>query len=116
MIPMRLQTGGVYQRSSDKTATFGQRRVPVASSTKKPGARIPTTQQEAPMEISWVPLSGSSGKGGGDGQRRSQSGNEKSRRKGVESFGAGLEKGIEEHINLGESDRQGRTHRTTRLR
>jgi len=116
MVPIRPQTSGAYQRSGDKTVTFGQRRAPVAStSTKKPG-RTPNVQQEDPMEISWVPSSGSGGKGGGNGQRRGQSGNENGRRKGIESFGAGLERGFEEHANLGESDRQGRTHRRKGVR
>ena len=116
MVPMRPQTGG--QRSSDKAATFGQRRTPVAStSTKKSGARRSTAQREdAPMEISWVPTSGSGGKDGDAGKRRDQSGNEKGRRKGVESFGAGLERGFEEHADLAESDRKGRTHRRKGVR
>jgi len=113
MVPIRPQTGGTYQRSGDKTVTFGQRRAPEAStSTKKPG-RTHSVQQEAPMEISWVPSSGSGGKGGGNGQRREH---ENGRPKGVESFGAGLERGFEEHANLGESDRQGRTHRRKGVR
>jgi len=115
MVPMRPQTGG--HRSSDKTATFGQRRAPVASSsTKQPDARRSTAQQEdAPMEISWVPSSGS-GEKDGAGKRRDQSGNEKGRRKGVESFGAGLERGFEEHADLAESDRKGRTQRRKGVR
>lgn len=116
MVPMRPQAGG--QRSSDKTATFGQRRAPVASaSSKKPGARRSNAQQDdAPMEISWVPSSGSGGKDDGAGKRRDQSGNEKGRRKGVESFGAGLERGFEEHADLADSDRKGRTHRRKGVR
>jgi ribosome biogenesis protein ENP2 len=117
MVPMRPQTG--EQRSGDKTATFGQRRTLVASSTstKKSGARRPTVQQEdAPMEISWVPSSGSGGKDGDAGKGRDQPRNEKGRRKGVESFGAGLERGFEEHADIAESDRKGRTHRRKGVR
>jgi ribosome biogenesis protein ENP2 len=72
------------------------------------------------MEVSWVPSS-SSGiideddelvSGGG----RSSKGKGHERRKGVESFGAGMERGGEEHSQLSESDRKGRTERRKGIR
>lgn len=67
--------------------------------------------------MSWVPSS--SGpiaeddmlvEGGGGGKKRSD------RRKGVEVFGAGMERGGEEPVDQSESDRKGRTHRRKGVR
>ncbi|KAF8970211.1 NUC153 and WD40 repeat-containing nucleolar rRNA processing-related protein [Flammula alnicola] len=117
MVPIRPQTGGPSQNLGDKNATFGQRRTPVSSNTaRKSGVRQGHAEADAPMEISWVPSSGSGGRDGGDGQDRERPGKDKVRRKGVESFGAGLERGVEEKADMGDSERQGRMHRRKGVR
>ncbi|KAF9564474.1 NUC153 and WD40 repeat-containing nucleolar rRNA processing-related protein [Agrocybe pediades] len=115
MVPMRPLAAGQSQRSGDKNATFGQRRVPQSSNnnTMNAGSRKTSgaaAAADAPMEISWIPSS--SGNDGG-GEEKLKSGSAKSRRKGVESFGAGLERGVEENADVAESERHGRTKRRT---
>lgn len=109
MAPLRPQTS-TSQTFGDKAATFGQRRAPAPSSasSKKSGARKShAVDADASMEISWVPSGSSSARDGGESKERSS----KTCRKGVESFGAGLERGIEENTDLGDAERQGRTKR-----
>ncbi|KAF8899768.1 WD repeat-containing protein [Gymnopilus junonius] len=128
MVPMRPQTAGLSQRagsSIDKNATFGQRRAPPSkenalASGKKPAFRGRRSagandhDDRGPMEISWVPSS--SGNKDGDGEEGGRR-KDKARRKGVETFGAGLEKGaVEDKADLAESERHGRTHRRQGIR
>ena len=123
MVPMRAQIGGVSGRSFDSNSTFGQRRAPGNSSNgakRSGGSRKSTTDPDMPMEISWVPSS-SSGKddlehGGGRGKTPKGKGKDGvGRQKGLESFGAGLQRGIIEK-EVADSDRQGRTHRRKGVR
>ncbi|KII91223.1 hypothetical protein PLICRDRAFT_37941 [Plicaturopsis crispa FD-325 SS-3] len=115
-VPMRAQTGSA-RRGADKNATFGQRRL----SAGKPPGRPASAHRVADggFETSWVP---SSTRGGdaddmlvpGGGERK---GKDKDKRKGVESFGAGMEKGGEERsVELSESERKGRTQRRKGIR
>ncbi|KAF8157008.1 NUC153 and WD40 repeat-containing nucleolar rRNA processing-related protein [Crassisporium funariophilum] len=118
MVPMRPQTGPNSQRLGDKNATFGQRRMPASSSTssaKRPSVKKAHVDDDAPMEISWVPSSstGSGGKDSGEGKGKMRG---KEKRKGVEVFGAGLERGVEERSDANESERQGRTQRRKGVR
>lgn len=112
MVPLRAQAGGASQSAGDRGATFGERRAPVASARKSGGSRQPRTE-DAPMEISWVP-SGSAGKVDDDGEGRPKA--KVPHRKGVESFGAGLERGVEENANVDDAERQGRTQRRKGVR
>ena len=120
MVPMRPQTTGNNnaQRPGDKDATFGQRRMPRSASsgdTKKKSS-FRGQANEAAMEISWVPSSSSSTVDGKDRHSKSRNGKDKDR-KGVETFGAGLERGIEERVEFSnESERQGRSHRRKGVR
>ncbi|KAF8180377.1 NUC153 and WD40 repeat-containing nucleolar rRNA processing-related protein [Pholiota molesta] len=84
-------------------ATFGQRRTPVSTtSTKKSGVRKSRADEEGPMEISWVPSSSSARDDeDGDGKKSGRAGKDKTRRKGIESFGA---------------ERKGRTQRRQGIR
>lgn len=82
--------------------------------------------------MSWVPSSGGGGKGkrrssgydeddggmdGGKGRgKTSGKGKERDTRKGVERFGAGMEKGGEDQGRLSESERKGRTSRRRDVR
>ena len=117
LVPMRAQNGG---SGLDKNATFGQQRVETTSSTGKRRSSNFPISEDGGMEVSWMPSS-SSGivdkddelvSGGG----RSLKGKGYERRKGVESFGAGMEKGGEEDSQLNESDRKGRTERRKGIR
>ena len=71
------------------------------------------------MEISWVPTSSSSatsGKYNDDMQKKSKTVKDKLR-KGVETFGAGLERGVEERMEFSnDSERKGRSHRRKGVR
>ena len=112
MVPLRAQAGGASHSAGDRGATFGERRAPGASSRKSGGSKQARTE-DAPMEISWVP-SGSAGKAGDDGEGKAKA--KAPRRKGVESFGAGLERGVEETVNADDAERQGRTQRRKGVR
>jgi ribosome biogenesis protein ENP2 len=118
MVPIRPQTGGSSQSFGDKAATFGQRRTPMSTtSTKKSGVRKSRADEEGPMEISWVPSSSSARDDeDGDGKKSGRAGKDKTRRKGIESFGAGLERGFEEDANIADSERKGRTQRRQGIR
>jgi ribosome biogenesis protein ENP2 len=117
MVPIRPQTIGSNntQRPGDKDATFGQRRMPRSeSSTRKSSFRA--HEEDDAMEISWVPTSSSSGKDNDDKQNKSKTVKDKLR-KGVETFGAGLERGVEERMEFSnDSERKGRSHRRKGVR
>ena len=120
MVPIRPQTIGSNnntQRPGDKNATFGQRRMPrsasFTNSAKKSSFRAHEDDDNA-MEISWVPTSSSSATGGKDErQNKSKTARDKLR-KGIETFGAGLERGVEEFSN--DSEKKGRSHRRKGVR
>ena len=122
MVPMRPQTttNGNAQRSGDKDATFGQRRVPrSASFANKRKSSFKTQENDDAMEISWVPSSSASATGRKDkSDRQSKSRtSENRRRKSVETFGAGLERGVEERTEFSnDSEKQGRSHRRKGVR
>lgn len=114
---MRAQTGANSARVSDKNATFGQRR---ESKGPTAGKERPSHRSaEGGMELSWVPSS--SGAMDADDMLVSGGGRPKGkgkeRRPGVESFGAGMEKGGEERFTeMSENDRKGRTQRRKGVR
>ena len=119
LVPMRAQAGANSMRPADKNATFGQLRGTTSSSASKPRSSRPNRGAEGGMEMSWVPSSREQldnddmlvpgGRGNG--------GNGKERRKGVEVFGAGLERGGEDRSrDMAESDRKGRTQRRKGVR
>ncbi|KAG7089885.1 hypothetical protein E1B28_011519 [Marasmius oreades] len=107
LVPMRAQAGSTTVGDS-KDVSFGQRR---ANSS---GARSSKRQQEeSGVEMTWIPSSSF---------KTSESINSKQKtgkivRKGVETFGAGMERGGEEKpVTVSESDRKGRTHRRQGVR
>lgn len=116
MVPMRPQTIGSNHapRPGDQDATLGQRRMSQSANTAgKSSFRTP--EHDDVMAISWVP---SSYAGGEKSDRQSKSRNGKDRhRKGVETFAAGLERGVEERMEISnDSERQGRSHRRKGVR
>lgn len=65
------------------------------------------------MEVSWIP----SGRDRNDkGSSASRQNNNGGRRKGVETFGAGMERGYVPDDEVGESDKKGRTQRRRDVR
>ncbi|KAH7926252.1 WD40 repeat-like protein [Leucogyrophana mollusca] len=114
MVPLVAQTDAAGpSRLGDKNASFGQRRAsrdaPAGSTSGKRGFR----SSEGGMEMSWVPSSSSNADPG------SASGKPKKKesRKGVEVFGAGMERGGEDNAReLSESERKGRTQRRKGMR
>ncbi|KAF9529978.1 NUC153 and WD40 repeat-containing nucleolar rRNA processing-related protein [Crepidotus variabilis] len=113
MVPMRPRTGGPLGHSSDSNTTFGQRRAPShgkLGSMKK--TNRPLDKDSTPMEISWVPS--------GENQSneeilQSRKSRDAPRRKGVERFGAGLEKG-DQVLEAAEPERHGRERRRQGIR
>ena len=130
MVPLQAQASSSARTAKD--ATFGQR---LSSSAKRrdgqeSGRQHVVRKSDGTVEMSWVPSSG-----GGKGKRRSSGfddmdvdtegsgrgrgkGKEKDTRKGVERFGAGMEKGGEAPADgkMSEAERRGRTHRRKDVR
>jgi ribosome biogenesis protein ENP2 len=106
-------TGANGTRLADRDASFGQRRGGGGGGGGKPYAKSKASEAGGGgLEVSWVP-SGSSG-GGMDADARP---GKPKPRKGVEVFGAGMEKGYAgEDVNLSEQDRKGRTQRRKGIR
>lgn len=111
-VPMRALSNA--SKGVDKNATFGQRRKPVQSVTPFSSKRTQSQPDDSAMEISWVPSSSANQDAN---EPQSKGGREKKeRRKGVETFGAGMEKGGQETLEISESDRMGRTDRRKGVR
>ena len=119
MVFMRTQTIGSNntQRPGDKKILplvngecYGQHLSPT-----QPGNLLRAFEDDDGVKCQFgVPASSSSATGAKDnGDRQSKSKTVEDKvRKGVETFGAGPERGVEERIEiLNESDRKGRTHR-----
>ncbi|KAJ3732603.1 NUC153 and WD40 repeat-containing nucleolar rRNA processing-related protein [Lentinula guzmanii] len=117
LVPMRPQTGANGIRLSAGTdATFGQRRahsnVPSHGGEKHPSrAKKASVAEDGGMEMSWVPSTDPQIQDSTEGSRRGKFGKQQDRRKGVERFGAGMERGGEDPVEISESDRKGRAHR-----
>jgi ribosome biogenesis protein ENP2 len=123
LVPMRAQSGADGPHNTNKNATFGQRRIErigTTSSSGKRGSLGPRVSGDAGMEMSWVPASSSGTRDEDDnlvsGGGRPSKVEGRERRKGVEIFGAGMERGGEEHSRMSESDRKGRTERRKGVR
>ncbi|KZV72966.1 hypothetical protein PENSPDRAFT_603451 [Peniophora sp. CONT] len=129
-VPLRTQGPSTSTRTQD--APFGQRRAQSQSQkSSKKGAddQHIVRNADGTVEMSWVPSSGGGGKGkrrssgydeddgmdGGKGKGRGK-GKERDTRKGLERFGAGMEKGGEDQGRLSESERKGRTSRRRDVR
>lgn len=114
-VPMQPNTSGSLGRSEG--ATFGQRRLPSRGSKNYSGKT--READDVPKEISWIPstLSERKGKQFTDEKARSSSGKVgRAAKMGVETFGAGLERGREEIMDVAVSERHGRIHRRQNIR
>ncbi|RDX54747.1 hypothetical protein OH76DRAFT_1552727 [Lentinus brumalis] len=121
LVPLQAQDSSRGGRSVDKNATFGQRRAQLGPSKGKERARDsgwPDVRHSADggMEMTFVPRTTSSGADYDDRPQKASKGKEP-RRKGVEVFGAGMEKGGEDpDVAMSEADRRGRTKRRQGMR
>ncbi|KAJ6486928.1 NUC153 and WD40 repeat-containing nucleolar rRNA processing-related protein [Mycena sanguinolenta] len=112
-VPMRPASNSANgARLADRDATFGQRRGTDGKSHFRSKSH---DESGGAMEVSWVP---SSSGGGMDADSEPCSAKGKLKpRKGVEEFGAGMEKGYTgDDLQLPEQDRKGRTQRRKGVR
>ena len=113
LVPMRAQTDAASGRPLDRNATFGQRRT---GPSKKGKGRMMDDEErsikfstEGGVEMTFVPTRS------GDEDQPKKGG--ENRRKGVETFGLGMEKGREEpDVVMSEGERHGRTQRRRGMR
>ncbi|KAG1731595.1 WD40-repeat-containing domain protein [Suillus paluster] len=114
----RTETGTSMsaRKMGDKSATFGQRRgsapFHTTSTSTARGGKGKGGKSKEGFEMSWVPSSSNK-----DARKDSEKGNRG--RKGVEVFGAGMERVDEERVNanaLSESERTGRSQRRKGMR
>ena len=103
--------------AADRNATFGQRRS-TKTGAKGKGAAVAGFDDvrfsaDGGVEMTFVPsMSADADEGAG-----SKAAGRQARRKGVETFGAGLEKGgPEPEVAMAESERKGRTQRRKGMR
>lgn len=121
LVPLNASDSrGIY--GIDKNATFGQRRSSSGGTKGKGRGVAGKPTGDGGMEISFMPQTTASmdnSDGEVDGGRSAPSKKRGSeRRKGVEAFGAGMEKGgsADPERELTESERRGRTHRRKGMR
>lgn len=118
LIPMRPKEGA---RGVDKNASFGQRMHSSSHELKSKKDRtgdVVRQTEDGGMEISWTPSASSTR----DEPEQDHSGRKKggkgkeAKRKGVEAFGAGMERGGVEEVDISEAERKGRTQRRKGIR
>ncbi|KAI0688386.1 WD40-repeat-containing domain protein [Cytidiella melzeri] len=121
LVPLQTQLNGRDERFN-KNASFGQRRTASHSTTNSKGKDKMRDMDsvsfgaDGGMEMTYIPSSGAANADSVDGGASNRS-KKPQRRKGVESFGAGMEKGGEEpELGLSESERKGRTQRRKGMR
>ncbi|KAH7915056.1 WD40-repeat-containing domain protein [Hygrophoropsis aurantiaca] len=115
MVPLVAQTNEAGpSRLSDKNASFGQRRNPQHLPPGSRGGKSHSTNiAGGEMEMTWVPSSSSNT----DQNREMSKSKRKDGRKGVEVFGAGMERGGEDSVpELSEDNRKGRSQRRKGMR
>ncbi|EKM75624.1 hypothetical protein AGABI1DRAFT_132015 [Agaricus bisporus var. burnettii JB137-S8] len=109
-VPMRAKgnAGDV-----DRDASFGQRMSSGTNGAKPRRDRTDNTRQGqvGGMEITWTPSASGVEDSGGTSR-----GGKKSSRKGVESFGAGMERGGVDEAEIHEAEKTGRTQRRKGIR
>lgn len=126
LVPLQAQDprGG---RAVDKNASFGQRRSQFSSGKGKGKERARDAANadvrrtaDGGVEMTFIPRTTASGEDYDDEEKPQKAGKGKGkepRRKGVEVFGAGMEKGGEEpEVAMSEAERRGRTKRRQGMR
>ena len=111
-MPLVVQADAPAGKTNDKEVSFGQRLI--TRQPSKSSAESPLTVQfsaDGGMEMSFIPS------GAGDDEPRLAGVRKKDVRKGVEVFGAGMERGVEEPKGeMSESERSGRKQRRKGMR
>ncbi len=124
LVPLQTHDSG-SGRGIDKNATFGQRRLQLSSKGKQRALAHDSDVHHAAdggMEMTFIPKTSSLGADDDDdlagGKTSQRKGKEKGpKRKGVEVFGAGMERGgVEPEVEMAESERSGRTKRRQGMR
>lgn len=122
LVPVQVTSATSTNRTTDKNASFGQRR---SNGTQSKG-KARASQQDAwhaadgGLEMSFIPSSNGDAIDDDDddtiGEKRST--RPEKRKRGVETFGAGMEKGGDDYGGraLDESERRGRTQRRKGMR
>jgi ribosome biogenesis protein ENP2 len=113
-VPMQTNSAGLH--AVDKNATFGQRRKPTSTLGSRKNSETGTHLRMGAggaMEMTWTPSTSNVSQGDSiyddsPGTKRTQ--------KGVEMFGAGMEKGVIGQPELSEMERKGRTQRRKGMR
>ncbi|RPD65737.1 hypothetical protein L226DRAFT_479508 [Lentinus tigrinus ALCF2SS1-7] len=124
LVPLQAQDSR-GARTVDKNASFGQRRSQLGSGKGKERARDSASADvrhtaHGGVEMTFVPRTSSSRADYDEDERpsgKAGKGNKEPRRKGVEVFGAGMEKGGEDpEVAMSEAERKGRTKRRQGMR
>lgn len=108
-MPLVAQANAAPGKADDKEVSFGQR---LGSRKLSKLASTVRFSADGGMEMSFIPS------GAGEGETEpADAGKKKDVRKGVEVFGAGMERGVEESkADMSESERSGRKKRRTGMR
>ncbi|KAG9311683.1 hypothetical protein JVU11DRAFT_7920 [Chiua virens] len=111
-VPLDARTSGLAGRTKDKEASFGQR---LARPSAKSSATVPSKVRfsaDGGMEMTFIPS--------GAGEDTPELATQKKKmqvRRGVEVFGSGMERGVEEpKTEMSESERSGRKQRRKGMR
>ena len=115
LVPMRPQTDASHSLNDHGiTVSFGDRRkhAPSAKSSK---SLVDKQEDHGLMEMSWMPTTSSKDDEHSDDDAQTRS-KPKGKRKGVESFGAGMEKGVDSSEQINEASRTGRSKRRSGVR
>ncbi|KAF9447149.1 hypothetical protein P691DRAFT_672080 [Macrolepiota fuliginosa MF-IS2] len=113
-VPMRAKEGA---RGADRNASFGQRMSNSSTGTKLARGRTSgdtRRSENGGMEITWTPSASAQDEPEQDDSRSGKG--KEPRRKGVESFGAGMERGGLEEVEPSEAEKKGRTQRRKGIR
>ncbi|KAL4254367.1 WD repeat NOL10/ENP2 family protein [Abortiporus biennis] len=121
LVPFQAR-GGANSRNDSREATFGQRKSGTDGKGKGKARDFARPTGDGGLEMSWVPSTTAGDDEWDEGQSGKNSAPKRAngrpeRRKGVETFGAGMEKGGEDpDFKMSDSDRSGRTHRRKGMR
>ncbi|KAI0371259.1 hypothetical protein BV20DRAFT_993435 [Pilatotrama ljubarskyi] len=120
LVPLQAQNDA-SSRGVDKNATFGQRRSQLGPKGKerassREDAAVRRTA-DGGIEMTFIPRTSSSGHDYDDGPVSGKAKAKEPKRKGVETFGAGMERGGEDpEREMSEAERKGRTKRRQGMR
>ena len=106
-------------RGVDKNASFGQHLINSRLRSNKVRfneEEIVQATERGGMEMTWTPSSTSAAMDDMDDSSSKKRGSNLKRRKGTESFGAGMERGGMDEVEIKETEKKGRTQRRKGIR